>query len=308
MGNYVPRISAIHAQVTKLISQMQSRLDNQRGCSQTTLQQYEALSKDITKLQELCYACSHNGSMPPTQNIIMQAQQPISESITDTEIVSTKEITCLQDTSSTDKRAYMNEYGRTLFNIYHCYHAGDWIETSTGYPALDKLVKLLYKWYDCRLMKSYTSNITNGKYWSRLKYKLDSINQVIYAITILYGYHYEVAHRREDPTVLNNFIDSMDDWLADLYRNQYIAENYLCPEAINNFIIQPDTDYFTDTALILWDLLLRAGFQPLCNTYVQYTDAPKTHGLDDLYKVYAPDILDNYQGIDDIEYLEKYGI
>ena len=296
----MPRVSAIHAQVTKLINQLQCRLENQQGCSQTTLNQYAALDEDIKKLHELCYACMHNGILPASEatHIVSTTNSAEIESKVNYR-KSASDQNRLQDSSGTEKRKFMREYGKAIFNINHSYINNEWVEVSTGYKPLDKLLTLIHTWYNKRLMTKYD--------WNRNKYLLAHISETIYAIVILFGYYQELAYRCDDMQILHKYIDDITEWSKNLQYKQYEAEHYMSPEIIRKCIDEPNPDYFTTTSLILWDLLLRYGFKNFCNQYTHYSDAPKTDGLDVLYERYAPDILDNYQGIDDGEYISNYG-
>lgn len=207
------------------------------------------------------------------------------------------------------KKSYFGEYDRTLYNLRHTYRGKhqESTERSTGYYHVDQFLDTFSLWFNSRI--KFTYNKQHGVKAARHSYA--QINEGLYAFVILYGYYMENPHMKS----ADDFYKDMRIWVEDTLPNdRYALEHFLHPTNVKEFITDtadiPKNEFFTESALILWDLLLKADdgkLKDFCIKYNMYDDALKIHGINELYEEYAPELLEDYEGVLDIDYIESLG-
>ena len=220
----------------------------------------------------------------------------------------------LQNISATDKirRDFFYDYQHTFFNMRNKLRFNKDSDTkiydpiSTGYHFLDKLSDMYLDWYDSRVNSSFNRHYHDCQ---AKPHSILQISETLYHFTILYGYYIE--HNAPE-----TFEHQVYEFIDQTKTDKYAAIHFLHPKLISQFIIgkglpQPKSKYFTITGLILWNLLTdnkNSKLGELCSKYSQYTDGPKLNGVEQLYDLYAPDIIeafDDYRHEDG--FFEKYG-
>lgn len=172
----------------------------------------------------------------------------------------------------------------------------DIVSKTDPLTTFGKLINILSKWYQRRFIDN-----TSAKHgWKRFAYKLAYIKEWVCAIVIYFAY----CHERGEE---DNFLDEFDGWLNQLGRDHDITTKYSLPYAIQQCNRNMDNNYCTTSALILWDMLLDAGYMDLCKKRNLYTDAPAEDELWHRIEQYAPDLLEDYDGYqNNLPLLDKY--
>jgi hypothetical protein len=209
------------------------------------------------------------------------------EKITNTKTVTTEIPLTIKSKDKKFKAQFYNDFRDVLDNLHN---------RNTGYKALDDVIDLYHTWYYRRVDMRF--NKENGA--KPLPCGINRISDTLYAFVILYGYHMEKGDAYKFSNDVNNFY-------SDLFNDRTKLESQLHPTEIIEFVKDKQCVNYTTSALILWDLLLDYGLQELCNKYGMYSDGPKTDGVETYFEKYAPDVLDEYMGIGDDDYLYDYG-
>jgi hypothetical protein len=206
------------------------------------------------------------------------------------------------DMPKSQRREYKERYSNAIFNLRHKFDYEDssgkkhYVDKSTGYTHLDNILDLYMRWYTLKIFQKSTSHAHDVK----------QIINTLYAFVILYGYNLE-------KNTMDEFLNPINDFLDKSEKGDVTNKTYLQPWCITDFLrnLGHQKEYFTETGLILWHLLLQADnarMDKFCATNNKYADMLKSDGLDIWYEDNAPEIYDKFQGIDDEDYIYEHGL
>ena len=315
--NHMKRMQSIARNIADALSKYVGVETESETTQASNSDDFAQIWEEINKLKEAQASTLQNTIETKMDNTTTNNTE-VSTAITTvvnqtTEIASAKNLNDINSKSNpTDisrKKSYFGEYDHTLYNLRHMYRGKkkEPVEQSTGYYQVDQLLDIFSLWFNSRI--KFTYNKQYGVKATRHNYA--QINEGLYSFVILYGYYMEHPNIK----TTDDFYNEMCTWVEDTLPNdKYALEHFLHPVNVKEFITDtadiPKEEFFTESALILWDLLLKADsgkLREFCIKYNMYDDALKIQGINELYEEYAPEILEEYQGTLDTEYIESLG-